>query len=90
MAQRTRRVFGLVPSYYETAGRAGELKLVNRVAAAAWQQLFGFAGAESHTKRIPDLVFNVPEALRMSHSSRLLPRRRHGRKRSGRLCHFVL
>ena len=46
--------------------RAAELKLVNRVAAAAWQAIFGFHGAESHTKRIPDLVFNVPSALRLA------------------------
>ncbi len=66
MAQRLRRVFAQTPSFYETGHRAAELKLVNRVAAAAWQTLFGFERAESHTKRIPDLVFNVPEELRLA------------------------
>ncbi len=66
MAARMERVFGHTPSLYESAGRAAELKLVNRVAAAAWQAIFGFHGAESHTKRIPDLVFNVPVALRLA------------------------
>ena len=42
------------------------LKLVNRVAASAWQEMFGFRGAESHTKRIPDLVFNVAAPLRLA------------------------
>ncbi len=60
------RVFGIAPTLYEVVDRAAELKLVNRVAAAAWQSLFGFRGAESHTKRIPDLVFNVPAPLRLA------------------------
>ena len=41
------RVFGLPPTLYESADRAAELKLVNRVAAAAWQAVFGFRDAES-------------------------------------------
>ncbi|MGH8205133.1 MAG: LAGLIDADG family homing endonuclease, partial [Steroidobacteraceae bacterium] len=45
---------------------AGDLKIVNRVAALAWQKLFGFRDAESITKRIPDLIFNVDEALRIA------------------------
>jgi DNA gyrase subunit B len=59
--------FGQAPTYYEgTEGRAGELKLVNRVAALAWQHLFGFAGADSLTKKVPDLAFNVSEELRFA------------------------
>jgi len=61
-----RRVFGLDPVLYEFTSRAAELKLVNRVAAVAWERLFGFRAAESHTKQIPDLVFNVSESLRMA------------------------
>ena len=49
---------------YSSAGRCTEIKLVNRVAALAWQHVFGFAGTDSITKRIPDLVFNVSEDLR--------------------------
>ena len=66
MAQRLRRVFGQTASFYEAGDRAAELKLVNRVAVAAWQALFGFERAESHTKRIPDLVFSVPEEQRLA------------------------
>ena len=66
MSDRMGRVFGQTPVLYESAGRAAELKLVNRVAAAAWQDFFGFRGAESHTKRIPDLVFNVSVPLRLA------------------------
>jgi DNA gyrase subunit B len=66
MAQRLERIFGVAPQFYESANRAAELKLVNRVAALAWQELFGFDGAESTTKRIPDLVFNVSPQLRLA------------------------
>ena len=66
MADRLARLFGQSPVVYETIDRVAELRLVNRVAALAWQHLFGFAGAESCTKRIPDLVFNVSEPLRLA------------------------
>jgi DNA gyrase subunit B len=59
-------VFGLPPSVYSSGARAGEIKLVNRVASLIWQNLFGFRGATSTTKRIPDLVFSAPEALRLT------------------------
>jgi DNA gyrase subunit B len=64
MAERMQRIFGIAPQLHCSTTRCSELKLVHRVAALAWQHLFGFAGAESHTKRIPDLVFNVSEELR--------------------------
>jgi DNA gyrase subunit B len=51
---------------YTSPDRCSELKLVNRVAALAWQHVFGFDGADSITKKIPDLVFNVPEELRVA------------------------
>jgi len=59
-------VFGRTPVSYSSGERAAELKLVNRVAALAWQHMFGFRGADSHTKRIPDLVFNVSNELRLA------------------------
>jgi DNA gyrase subunit B len=65
MQQRLERVFAQPAMLYENPGRAAELRMVNRVAALAWQELFGFRGADSCTKRIPDLVFNVGESLRM-------------------------
>jgi DNA gyrase subunit B len=64
MTERMQRVFGIAPQLHCSTNRCSELKLVHRVAALAWQELFGFAGAESHTKRVPDLVFNVSESLR--------------------------
>ncbi|MDH5175087.1 MAG: DNA gyrase subunit B [Gammaproteobacteria bacterium] len=63
---RVERVFGQPAVLYRMADRAAELKIVNRVAALGWQRLFGFQGAESHTKRIPDLVFNVSPELRQA------------------------
>jgi len=66
MAERIARVFGQPPVLYDNGERAAELRLVNRVAALAWQHLFGFNGADSCTKRVPDLVFNVDETLRLA------------------------
>jgi DNA gyrase subunit B len=66
MQARLARVFGRAASVYSNRRGAADLKLVNRIAALAWQQVFGFRGADSLTKRIPDLVFNVPEPLRLA------------------------
>jgi DNA gyrase subunit B len=66
MARRLESVFGLAPTLHSSPERAGELKLVNRVAALAWQVAFGFRGCESHTKKLPDLAFNVGEPLRLA------------------------
>ena len=66
MAEALLHVFGLEPQSYSIKRGAGELKLVNRVAVLAWQHLFGFGGVDSLTKKIPDLVFNVGETLRLA------------------------
>jgi DNA gyrase subunit B len=66
MSARIERVFGIAPTLYDVADRAAELELVNRTAAVAWQALFGFAGADSITKLIPDLVFSVSPELRLA------------------------
>jgi len=58
------KLFGLSPQFYPGNERAGELKLVHRVAALVWQHVFGFCEVTATTKRIPDLVFNVSEELR--------------------------
>ncbi|HLQ13948.1 MAG TPA: DNA gyrase subunit B [Steroidobacteraceae bacterium] len=64
MTERLRRLFGLAPSFYHSPGRAAEVRLVNRIAALVWQQVFGFDGVDSATKRIPDLVFSAPAAMK--------------------------
>jgi len=66
MTARLQAVFGQVPVLYQSAQRVAELKLVHRVAALAWQHLFGFEQADSCSKRIPDLAFNVDDALRLA------------------------
>ncbi|MEX1994564.1 MAG: DNA gyrase subunit B [Steroidobacteraceae bacterium] len=66
MQERLARVFGRAASIYSNRPGAADLKLVNRIAALAWQQVFGFRAADSVSKRIPDLVFNVPEPLRLA------------------------
>ncbi|HJM69102.1 MAG TPA: DNA gyrase subunit B [Candidatus Babeliales bacterium] len=57
---------GVTPKYYEVEDRAGELKIVNRIASLAWQKLFGFRDANSITKKIPNLVFNCSDELRLA------------------------
>jgi DNA gyrase subunit B len=64
MRRALESVFGLPASVYESPERVDELRLVNRIAALAWNRLFGFEGANSTTKAIPDLAFNVAEPLR--------------------------
>jgi DNA gyrase subunit B len=59
-------VFGLEPSYYESETRVGELRLVNRVAALAWERVFGFDGDRATEKKVPDLVFETAEELRLA------------------------
>jgi DNA gyrase subunit B len=66
MAEALRKVFGLSPEDYEINRSTGELKLANRTAALAWQHVFGFCAMDSSAKRIPDLVFNVSEPLRLA------------------------
>jgi len=66
MTKKFASVFGLPAVTYSSPERCTELKLVNRVAALAWQHVFGFANADSTTKQIPDLAFNVSEDLRVA------------------------
>jgi len=66
IARHFTAAFGHSPMLYQQADRAAELKFVNRVAALAWQHLFGFKDADSCSKRVPDLVFNVGEELRLA------------------------
>ena len=66
MAEKFSRLFGLSAVSYSSADRCSELKLVNRVAALAWRHVFGFADVDSLTKRIPDIVFNVTEPMRLA------------------------
>jgi DNA gyrase subunit B len=66
MTEKFSRLFGLSAISYSSAGRCSELKLVNRVAALAWQHVFGFANVDSLTKRIPDIVFNVTDSMRLA------------------------
>ena len=66
MTDKFSRLFGLPAIGYSTDKNCGDLKLVNRVAALVWQHVFGFSNVDSLTKRIPDLLFNVSESLRLA------------------------
>jgi len=60
------RVFGITPRYYQDEDRqVGDLKVVNNVVSAVFRFIFGFDSLESHTKRIPDLVFNVDRQMQL-------------------------
>lgn len=60
------RVFGIASQYYPGKdGRAGDLKVVNNVVSAVFRFVFGFNSVESHTKRIPDIVFNVNRQMQL-------------------------
>ncbi|RZN34974.1 MAG: DNA gyrase subunit B [Methanosarcinales archaeon] len=59
--------FGLDAKYYDSSEtRADELKIVNSVVAALFRHVFGFDSAKAHTKRIPDIVFNVSPNLQLA------------------------
>jgi len=61
-------VFGVEPSFYPPSdNRAGELRVVHNVISAIFRLIFGFDKARSHTKRIPDLVFNVSPELQLAY-----------------------
>ena len=66
LQQRIERVFALSPQLCTAPGGGSALHLRHPVAALAWQQLFGFIAADGHARRIPDLLFNVSEDLRLA------------------------
>jgi DNA gyrase subunit B len=67
ISEALQQVFGIAPQYYRPKdGRAGELKAVNTVVAAVFRHVFGFDGQKAHTKRVPDLVFNVDKQLQLA------------------------
>ena len=56
-------VFGIRAKYSDYDDRVGEIKLVNRVAAVAWEQVLGITADSAAEKAVPDLVFDVSESL---------------------------
>ncbi|HVL94531.1 MAG TPA: LAGLIDADG family homing endonuclease, partial [Solirubrobacteraceae bacterium] len=57
-------VFGHEGAVYRSRDRVTEVRLVNRVAALAWEEVFGFKGRRAVTKEVPSLAFNVDESRR--------------------------
>jgi len=67
MSQAFADVFGVRPAFYPGKdGRAGELRVTHSVVAAAFRLVFGFDGVHAHTKRVPDLLYNVTPALQLA------------------------
>ena len=52
-------VFGNRAKYSEYEDRVGEVKLVNRVAALAWEHVLGCDAADATEKAVPDIVFDT-------------------------------
>jgi DNA gyrase subunit B len=65
MCTAMEHVFGIAPRTYDATTRAAEIRVNNRVAALAWKYVFQFEGRTSIEKRMPSIVFNVSEALRL-------------------------
>jgi DNA gyrase subunit B len=65
ICDRFRQVFGLDLNWYPGKnGRCGELKVLNSVLSSVFRLVFGFDNARSYSKRVPDIVFNVPLELK--------------------------
>jgi DNA gyrase subunit B len=66
IAEASERLFGVRPSRYnDRRGRGYEIRIASAVAAAVFGRVFGFAGATSHTKRVPDQVFDATPELQL-------------------------
>ena len=67
LADAIESAFGVKPIFYAGRdGRAGELRMLNSVATAAFRLLFDFDGVVAASKQIPDLVFNVDRRLQLA------------------------
>ncbi|MEK6830357.1 MAG: ATP-binding protein [Nanoarchaeota archaeon] len=58
-------VFDLNAKLTKFNRNSAELKLVNRVASLFWKCLFGFETYSSHTKKIPNIIFNISKELQL-------------------------
>jgi len=65
MARSLEHAFGIAPRAYDGHGPLVDLKVVNRVVALAFKHVLGFGERTAVHKRVPDLAFNVGEALRL-------------------------
>ena len=65
MARSFEHCFGIAPIPYRGNGPLVDLKVVHRVVALAFKYAFGFGEHTAADKRVPDLVFNVSEELRL-------------------------
>ncbi len=64
VCDRFSRVFGLDLHWYPGKnGRSGELKILNSVLSTVFRLVFGFDGARSFSKRVPDIVLNTDKNL---------------------------
>jgi DNA gyrase/topoisomerase IV subunit B/transcriptional regulator with XRE-family HTH domain len=67
LTSAVRQVFGIEPMLYiGKDGRAGELRILNKVVTTAFRLLLNFDGTESARKHIPDLVFNAGPDLQLA------------------------
>jgi DNA gyrase subunit B len=65
MARSLEHAFGIAPRVYDGHGPVADLKVVNRIVALAFKYVLGFGERTAAHKRVPNLAFNVGEALRL-------------------------
>ena len=66
MAGRMTAVFGQAPTLSRSPSGSAELKLTNRVVSLACRHVLGLMAADTLSKRVPDVVFNVEEDRRLA------------------------
>ncbi len=67
LKRAVREVFHLEATEYAYRdGRAGELRILNRVVTALFQSLFGFQNSRAEIKQVPDLVFNSSANMQLA------------------------
>ena len=59
-------LFGVEAKLYRGNKNCYDLRVVNSVLAAVFRFVFGFDGVKSHTKCIPNLIFNVNRELQLA------------------------
>ncbi len=90
MAKKLTSVFGLPAVTYSSPQRCTELKLVNRVAALAWQHVFGFAECRIHDEADSGSGIQCFRGSATRLSARLSAGRRYCLQESNCVQHLVV
>jgi DNA gyrase subunit B len=67
LTEAVRQAFGVTSTFYAGKdGRAGELRILNKVVTTVFRLLLNFDGTQAARKHIPDLVFNAGSDLQLA------------------------